>query len=361
MSLKTYIICVLSLVSTQILAQQHPLHTRQVTFINQDTVRNVQVKLYRSWPAYKLVDTFTVSSKPHTITLTDSMPAVYTMNARKLLVFDSFIADADTLTIRLSKRQSTITGSTLTDAMNQEKTSSKDLEKRSAAVGNQYVAEKDLNKKILLEKLAGELFQEREARLVKFISQHANDVLGAWTAKESAGILRTPSLTKLMDLFEGKEWALPAYDKLRAAYTTQNQGLKQGSYAPAFSLKSIDGRNVSLADLLKDNDYLLIDFWASWCTPCRSTNRAIAPMYPELRRKKLAIVSISVDTKEDAWKKAVASDKIPWTQLLAPDALKSEVVLNYKVQSLPSTFLVDKTGKIIKTGIREDELKNYLK
>lgn len=361
MGLKKYLTCVLAMVGTQALAQPHLPQACQVTFINQDTLLNTQVKLYRSWPVYKLVDTFTVSAKPHTITLNDSMPAVYTMNVRKLLVFDSFITDGNKLTVRLGQKQSSVSGSVLTDAMNKEKADGKELEKRSIAVGNEYVAEKDLNKKIKLEKAAGEVFAQREARLVNFISHHANDVLGAWTAQESAGVLRTPSLSKLIGIFEGKAWALPAYNKLKAVYASQNQGLKQGSYAPDFLLKSLEGKNVSLADLLKDNDYLLIDFWASWCTPCRSTNRAIAPMYPELRRKKLAIVSISVDTKEEAWKKAVASDKIPWTQLLAPDALKSEVVLNYKVQSLPSTFLVDKTGKIIKTGIREDELKNYLK
>ncbi len=129
-----------------------------------------------------------------------------------------------------------------------------------------------------------------------------------------------------------------------------------GQNAPAFALLSIDGKTVHLDSLLARNEYVLLDVWASWCTPCRAGNRKLAPHYAAFKNKGIEIVSVSVDEKDELWRKAVAADQIPWPQLIAPEGMKSSIVAAYKVKSLPATFLIGKTGKIIRQHIDISDL-----
>ncbi len=120
--------------------------------------------------------------------------------------------------------------------------------------------------------------------------------------------------------------------------------------APAFTLKDRDGREFALTDLLAGKKYLLIDFWASWCLPCRKGIPKLKEYAKKYATDGLAIVNISTDTNRAAWLRALDREQMPWTNLL--DA-EGKTAAAYGVRGIPTAFLIDADGII-----RSDDLSN---
>ncbi len=125
-----------------------------------------------------------------------------------------------------------------------------------------------------------------------------------------------------------------------------------GSQAPDFELINPQGKKVQLSDLR--GKVVLIDFWASWCGPCRRENPNVVEAYAKyhkskfLKEKGFEVYSISLDRNEDAWKKAITEDKLSWNYHGWDQ--KGEVARKYNVVSIPSGFLIDGEGKIVASG-----------
>jgi peroxiredoxin len=131
----------------------------------------------------------------------------------------------------------------------------------------------------------------------------------------------------------------------------EHSSLATGDEAPLFSLTDIKGKTVDLKSFR--GKYVLIDFWASWCRPCRDENPNLVNAYNRFGGKNFEIISISVDKSIEDWKKAVENDGLKWIQLIDTEG---DVTEEYEVKSIPSTWLLDKEGKILKTGLRGEDL-----
>ena len=129
-----------------------------------------------------------------------------------------------------------------------------------------------------------------------------------------------------------------------------------GAVAPDFTIETIDGKSFTLSSL--KGQYVLIDFWASWCQPCMREMPNVIEQYGKYSDKGFQIVGISLDRQESPWKKAIADNKMNWIHAwdLADPDKQGEVANIYGVQSIPSTFLLDKNGKIIAKNLRGEEL-----
>ncbi len=102
----------------------------------------------------------------------------------------------------------------------------------------------------------------------------------------------------------------------------------------------------------------IIDFWASWCGPCRKENPKVVAMYNELHNKGLNILGFSLDSELTKWKDAIVKDKLTWTQISNLKEWEDPIVKLYNIEQIPTTFVIDASGKIVARDLRGEELKN---
>ncbi|MDF7815759.1 TlpA disulfide reductase family protein [Hymenobacter sp. YC55] len=131
-----------------------------------------------------------------------------------------------------------------------------------------------------------------------------------------------------------------------------------GAQAPDFVLPTPAGRPVSLADYR--GKYVLLDFWASWCHPCRAEHPQLLQAYTAYKNRNFEVLSISLDEGRAKWLQAIADDQLPWTQVADLRGLQNEAAQRYNVQGIPQNFLVDPTGKIVAVNLHGDDLVTQL-
>jgi peroxiredoxin len=131
-----------------------------------------------------------------------------------------------------------------------------------------------------------------------------------------------------------------------------------GNEAPVFAQNDASGKSVSLASF--KGKYVLVDFWASWCGPCRAENPNVVKAYQKFHAKGFDILGVSLDEEKDKWIAAVKKDNLDWSQVSDLQGWKNNVAMLYGVQGIPMNFLIDKEGKIIGKGLRGDDLDRKL-
>jgi peroxiredoxin len=133
-----------------------------------------------------------------------------------------------------------------------------------------------------------------------------------------------------------------------------------GQIAPDFTLNDTMGNPVKLSDVYAKNQYTLVDFWASWCGPCRRENPNVVATFNQYKSKGFGVIGISLDNDKAKWEKAIADDQLTWTHVSDLKKWKNLAVIMYSVNSIPANLLVDKTGKIIARNIREAKLRDTM-
>lgn len=142
------------------------------------------------------------------------------------------------------------------------------------------------------------------------------------------------------------------------AQLDQAQQVSLGSYAPDFAQKTPNGDSLNLSSLR--GKVVLIDFWASWCGPCRRENPNVVKVYEKYKDKGFEILGVSLDRKEDAWLKAIADDELAWLHVSDLKGWQNQAAQLYGVRSIPETVLLDAEGRIIAKGLRAAALEAKL-
>lgn len=120
--------------------------------------------------------------------------------------------------------------------------------------------------------------------------------------------------------------------------------LPVGTQAPPIRLSDVSGKTITLESL--SGQWVLIDFWASWCGPCRLSNRTARKFYEDWKTKGLEILGVSLDANRADWLKAIKQDKLQGLQVNSPAQWDSPLVLSWQVDRIPTTYLVDPNGVI---------------
>lgn len=132
----------------------------------------------------------------------------------------------------------------------------------------------------------------------------------------------------------------------------------QGAKAPDFTLSDVNGDMVTMSEV--KGKIKIIDFWASWCGPCRLNNPALRKLYDEFHDKGLEIIGVSLDTDGESWKKAIEKDGLTWINVSSLKGWECETIRLYSVSGVPSLFVLDEYNNIIATGLRGEQLKVFL-
>ena len=135
--------------------------------------------------------------------------------------------------------------------------------------------------------------------------------------------------------------------------------IKVGDTIPSIELKNSSNEQINLTSFKEK--YVLIDFWASWCAPCRLGNKKLVKLHAELNPNKIEIIGISIDTDQSKWLKAIEKDKIKFTQLIDPKGFDAKTALLFGVDELPSKYLFDDKGVLIMKNPSNEEIIKLIK
>lgn len=149
-----------------------------------------------------------------------------------------------------------------------------------------------------------------------------------------------------------------AYGQAVKRYTEMSDVPEVGEPYADFNLPDVKGTKVKLSDI--KGKYIFVDFWASWCSPCRYQNPKLKSLYETYKSNNFEIVGVSIDSEKEPWIKAVEKDKLTWINVLSEGGRTSEVSQLYGINGLPDNILINPDGIIVKRNIKADELEKVL-
>jgi len=200
--------------------------------------------------------------------------------------------------------------------------------------------------------------QERLDAIKKLLPEMGTSLVALFTANNFLNPENDLDvLKKLAEDYE-KVQPTPTLAKGFIGQIKRMAGVAVGQQAPDFTLTSPEGKPVALSSLR--GKFVLIDFWASWCGPCRMENPNVVRMYDKFKDKGFDIYGVSLDDNEKAWKTAITKDNLKWQHGSELKKWNSGVAQSYGVNAIPATFLLDKDGKIIAKNLRGPALESKL-
>jgi peroxiredoxin len=255
-----------------------------------------------------------------------------------------------------------ITGSKTQDEMKELSASVGAVRDRYSSVIKEYEeAKKSGNEDVAKEKMKHLMEMSKEMQKVQkeFIISHPNSFAIPNLLRMLSSSMGGSELETIINSLSPEVAKTPVIIDLKLRVEILKR-VDIGQKAPDFTQNDPAGKPIALSSLTGKN-ILLIDFWAAWCGPCRAENPNVVKVYNEFKDKGFDILGVSLDRTAAEWTKAIAEDKLSWTQVSDVQYWNNTVAKLYGVNSIPASFLLDKNGVIIAKNLRGEELHNKVK
>jgi peroxiredoxin len=287
------------------------------------------------------------------------LPEVFYLKlANKDGAFPFFIENG-TLTMKVyadSLDKSSVTGSLSQDAFVAYQKDEAVYNLKMEALYGDYMKAKETHDTIA-EKVAETAYdsiQKAQSEFTKgYILKNGKSVVAAYLAISNAYAYTLEDL-KAINKAMDPSIANSAYVKKLAERETILAKVEVGQPAPEFTMNDSTGKPVSLSSF--KGKVILVDFWASWCGPCRAENPNVVAAYKKFNSKGFTVLGVSLDTDKAKWQDAVAKDGLTWTHVSDLIGWDNAAAKQYGVMSIPANFLIDKEGKIIGSSLRGEDL-----
>lgn len=200
-----------------------------------------------------------------------------------------------------------------------------------------------------------QLLDEEWQKIEKeFIATYPNSLVSLYHVFQNRTQGTYDDLKAKMELFKKEVLATDLGKKLETFYGQKGQ-LQVGSLVPDFELKTPEGKTISLYNI--QAKVKILDFWASWCGPCRAESPNLKAVYEDFKDNGLEIISISLDNKREAWLKAIQEDQLPWIQVSSLMGRACPVAKLYNVNGIPDIFILDANNRIIAKKARGNQIR----
>lgn len=231
--------------------------------------------------------------------------------------------------------------------------SSKDSELMS--VYEQWKAEQDAGIKKQLEVKVDSLDKQLTLFQEQYMGEHLSSPVAAFLLTQIQYGKNSEELSQLLAKLDASLSETNAYKAIKSRV----EALKKvaiGQKAPDFTQNDAEGTPITFSSVYAKNSYTLVDFWASWCGPCRAENPNVVAAFQQFSGKGFGVFGVSLDKDKERWLKAIADDKLTWPHVSELNGWGNEAAKEYAVNSIPANFLVDKNGTIVGANLRGEEL-----
>jgi peroxiredoxin len=191
----------------------------------------------------------------------------------------------------------------------------------------------------------------------QFILKNGKSTVAAYLALSNAYAYNLADLKEINKAFDSGIAASPYVKKL-AERETILMKVEPGQPAPDFTMNDTTGKAFQLSSL--KGSFVLVDFWASWCRPCRAENPNVVAAFNKFKGKGFTVLGVSLDSEREKWLKAIAADHLTWNHVSDLAGWKNQAAQLYGVMSIPGNFLLDKEGKIVAANLRGEALEQKL-
>ena len=193
----------------------------------------------------------------------------------------------------------------------------------------------------------------------KFIVDHVPSAISDFLFSYCMNTLSDTDKEELLKLFGEKQPQYPVYKAIMAEREA-GKATAIGAQYTDLAMPDPDGKEIRVSDYVSKNKYTLIDFWASWCGPCRAEMPTVVKAYSTYHAKGFEVVGVSFDNDKAAWLKAIDQLKMPWPQMSDLKGWESVGAEKYNVRAIPANVLIDQQGKIVAKDLRGEDLLSKL-